>query len=199
LSSSLFVSPIVSPQDTVDVFDLLGTASALAMDAFAVAAVVAAGLQRITPRHTFRLVWHFGLFQAGMPVAGWLGGTALSSLMSMFAHWIASGLLAIIGLRMLWESRKQQTAPEAYDPTRGWILVGLSLATSIDAFAVGLSLGLIDISIWLPACVIGTITMALTYCAIRLGRHAGRLIGPWAERIGGIVLIAISVRMLLQH
>lgn len=186
-------------QIIVDLLTLMGTALALAMDAFAVAAVVSAGLHHLTFRHIFRLAWHFGFFQAGMPVLGWFGGSAASLFMATFAHWIASGLLAFIGLRMIWESRKTQEKKQGYDPTRGWSLVGLSLATSIDALAVGISLGLIGVSIWVPAIVIGTVTIVITCLGISTGRAAGRILGPWAERIGGIILIAIGIRILLQH
>ena len=183
----------------MDLLTLFGTAWALAMDAFAVAAVVASGLERLTFRHIFRLSWHFGFFQAAMPVLGWLGGSAVSSFMAAFAHWIAAGLLGFIGLRMLWESRESTSREEGYDPTKGWSLVGLSVATSIDALAVGISLGLMGISIWVPAAVIGTVTIVITCVGISIGRTAGRLLGPWAERIGGIVLLGIGVRIVLQH
>ncbi|MBW1801143.1 MAG: manganese efflux pump [Deltaproteobacteria bacterium] len=183
----------------MDYLTLFGTAWALAMDAFAVAAVVAAGLDRVSFRHIFRLSFHFGLFQAGMPVAGWLGGSVVSSLTAAFAHWIASGLLAFIGVRMIYESGKSDKCKDGYDPTRGWSLVGLSLATSIDALAVGISIGLMGISIWFPAAVIGIVTMMITYLGARIGHRVGNLIGPWAERIGGLVLIAIGIRIIVQH
>ena len=183
----------------MDLLTLLGTAWALAMDAFAVAAVVAAGLHRLTYRHIFRLAWHFGLFQAGMPVIGWFGGTALSSFMATFAHWLAAGLLAVIGLHMIWESRRPGERARNYDPTKGWSLVGLSVATSIDALAVGLSFGLINLSIWIPALIIGSVTIIITATGVFIGRRAGRLLGPWAERVGGIVLITIGIRILLQQ
>ena len=141
----------------MDTFTLIGTASALAMDAFAVAAVIAAGLKRITFRHIFRLAWHFGLFQAMMPIIGWFGGAAVSSLLTSFAYLIAAGLLAFIGIRMIWESVGHKEKEKSFDPTRGWSLVGLSVATSIDALAVGISIGLMGISIWLPALIIGLI------------------------------------------
>ena len=183
----------------MDLLTILGTALALAMDAFAVAASVAAGLPRLTARHIFRLAWHFGLFQAMMPVMGWLGGSVISSIVGTIGHWIAFGLLVFLGLRMIWESRHPETRGKDYDPTRGWSLVGLSLATSIDALAVGVSLGLIGASIWVPAAIIGSVTIALTYFGIRLGRKAGKYLGAWAERIGGIVLIGIGVRILMEH
>ncbi len=176
---------------------LFGIALALAMDAFATAAVVAAGIHRLTYRHTFRLAWHFGLFQAGMPVIGWWGGAALSSHLTLLAHWFATGLLVMIGLRMIWESRRTKEMHESYDPTRGWSLVALSLATSIDALAAGISLGLIGVSIWMPALFIGLVTISLTYIGVRIGRGAGNLLGPWSERIGGVVLIVIGIRILI--
>jgi putative Mn2+ efflux pump MntP len=185
--------------ETVDTLTLLGTAWALAMDAFAVSAAVAASLPKMTARHNFRLAWHFGLFQAGMPVLGWFGGTALSSLMASLDHWIAFGLLVFLGLRMIWESRHPQTRGEDYDPTRGWTLVSLSFATSIDALAVGVSLGLIGVSIWVPSVVIGIVALILTLVGSLVGRSAGPYLGQWAEGVGGVVLIAIGTRILFQH
>jgi len=181
----------------LDILTLSGLALALAMDAFATAAVVAAGLHSLTYRHTFRLAWHFGLFQAGMPILGWWGGTAISSVLAFFAHLTATGLLVIIGLRMMWQSRTPDKMHDGYDPSRGWSLVGLSIATSIDALAAGISLGLIGVSIWMPAAFIGLITISLTYIGVRIGRRAGRFLGPWSERIGGIVLILIGIRILI--
>ncbi len=183
----------------VDLLTILGTALALAMDAFAVATAVAAGLPDWTARHTFRLAWHFGLFQAMMPIIGWFGGSALLPFMAAIDHWIAFGLLALLGLRMIWQARHPEDRSQDFDPTRGWSLVILSVATSIDAFAVGVSLGLIAISIWMPSLIIGLVTLVVTYVGTRLGRRAGDYLGQWAERIGGVVLIGIGTRILLQH
>jgi len=183
----------------VDLLTITGIAWALAMDAFAVAAAVAAGLPRLTARHTFRLAWHFGLFQALMPIIGWFGGSALSSIIGAIGYWIAFALLVFLGLRMIWESRDSDGRSKDDDPTRGWRLVGLSVATSIDALTVGVSLGLIGESIWIPAAVIGSVTIALTYFGIRIGHKAGSYVGPWAERIGGTVLILLGTRILMEY
>lgn len=183
----------------MDPLTLLGTSWALAMDAFAVGAAVSAGLPQTTLRHTFRLAWHFGLFQAGMPILGWLGGRSVSSALAAVDHWIAFALLGLLGLRMIRESFSKEGRNENYDPTRGWSLVALSVATSIDALAVGVSLGLVGVSIWIPATVIGLVAFGLTALATRLGPRVGARLGPWAERVGGAVLIAIGTRMLLQH
>jgi len=177
----------------------MGTAWALAMDAFAVSAAVASGLPQMTARHTFRLSWHFGLFQAFMPILGWFGGSMLSSFIGLIGDWVAFGLLSFLGLRMIWESRHPDERSQDYDPTRGWSLVGLSLATSLDALAVGVSLGLIGVSIWLPAAVIGIVALVLTYLGTRIGRHAGAYLGQWAERIGGLVLVTIGCRIIILH
>jgi putative Mn2+ efflux pump MntP len=170
------------------------------MDAFAVGAAVAATLESVTFRHTFRLTWHFGLFQALMTIIGWLGGAGLSALLFGLNDWIAFGLLAAIGVNMLRESGHQQERARDFDPTRGWSLVGLSIATSIDALAVGVSLSLIGAGpIWTPALVIGAAALIMTLIGMKLGRRAGVLLGGWAEKIGGIVLIGIAVRILVQH
>lgn len=184
----------------MDKWTLLGTAVALGMDAFAVGAAVAASLQSVTFRHTFRLTWHFGLFQALMTIIGWLGGAGLSALLFGMNDWIAFGLLIFIGANMLRESEHQQERSRDVDPTRGWSLMGLSIATSIDALAVGVTLSLIGVApIWTPAVVIGLVALVMTLVGMKLGKKAGVLLGSWAEKIGGVVLIGIAVRILVQH
>jgi putative Mn2+ efflux pump MntP len=183
----------------LDPFTLLGTAMALAMDAFAVAAAISASLPRLTGRHVFRLAWHFGLFQAIMPVAGWFGGRALSSFIAPVDHWVAFGLLIVLGVRMIRASFSGEDGENDDDPTRGWSLVVLSVATSLDALAVGVSVGLLGFSIWVPALVIGGVTIVMVFVATQLGRSAGRYLGKWAERMGGFVLMAIGSRILVAH
>jgi manganese efflux pump family protein len=178
---------------------LLGIALALAMDAFAVAAAVAASLPGLTRRHVFRLSWHFGLFQFLMPVIGWFLGAGLLGVLRSAAYLVAGGLLFFLGLRMLWESRHPDTRSSHYDPTRGWSLVGLSIATSLDALAVGVSLALVQVSIIKAALVIGTVAAALTFIGTRVGRTAGAYCGQWAERFGGAVLIVIAGNILFAH
>src|SRR5512142_2560502 len=121
---------------------LLALAVALAMDAFAVAIVTAVALDGVTERHVFRLSFHFGLFQALMLALGWLFGDAAAALLASVDHWIAFGLLAIVGGHMIWGASHGGPHAVAPDRTRGWDLVMLSIATSIDALAVGLSLAL---------------------------------------------------------
>jgi putative Mn2+ efflux pump MntP len=183
----------------MDTLTLLGTAVALGMDAFAVAICVAASLAALTARHVFRLSWHFGVFQSLMTICGWVGGAALSKFMGGANYWIAFGILALLGLNMIRESLQPECRIEDHDPTRGWSLIGFSVATSIDALAVGVSLSLIGLSIWVPAAVIGVAAIFMTYVGMKIGRQVGMHLGQWAERIGGIVLIAIGGKVLLDY
>jgi len=176
---------------------VLGIALGLAMDAFAVS--IASGLQlsRITPRHVFRLSFHFGLFQFLMPVIGWCVGLQMAGLVASFDHWLAFGLLSLIGGRMLWEAGSNRESESKADPTRGMTLVALSLATSIDALAAGVSLAFLHQSIWIPAVTTGVVTAALTAIGIAFGSRLGRRWGRWAEVIGGCVLILIGLRIFV--
>jgi putative Mn2+ efflux pump MntP len=184
----------------VSTLTLLGIALGLAMDAFAVA--ISAGLQlcEVTPRQTFRLAWHFGLFQAFMPIIGWLAGRTLVQYIAPVDHWIAFGLLAFIGGKMVYEALQERGEDAAAcDPTKGWRLVMLSIATSIDALAVGLSLAVLGVSIWYPALVIGVVAGALTTLGMELGKRFGALLGRRMEIVGGLILIAIGVKILVEH
>jgi putative Mn2+ efflux pump MntP len=178
---------------------LLGTAVALGADAFAVSAAVAASLPTLTGRHVFRLSWHFGLFQALMTIIGWFGGAGLSTFMFGMNYYIASGLLFFLGIKMIYESFYAENRGKNFDPTRGWSLVGLSVATSIDALAVGISLSLIGVAVWTPALIIGIAALIMSFIGSRLGRRVGVLLGQWAERAGGLVLILIGIRILADY
>ena len=168
------------------------------MDAFAVS--VAAGIQvtALKSHHIARLALAFGLFQFIMPVVGWLAGRSMSKWLGTVDHWVAFALLVSIGGKMLWESFRP-IGEAVRDPTRGWTLLLLSIATSIDALAVGLSLALIDVSIWLPAVVIGVVAAILSALGAVFGSRLGRRFGVWAERFGGLVLIAIGIKIVVDH
>ena len=183
----------------MDAVTLIGLALALAMDAFAVALGTGTVLARLTGRHLFRLGFHFGLFQALMPVIGWLAGQTIIQWVSAWDHWIAFGLLGLIGSRMIYEACSDSEKPEDRDPTRGLSLVMLSIATSIDALAVGFSLSVIGVSIWLPALVIGLVAGALTVAGMLVGDRIGSRWGNRVEILGGLVLITIGIKVLAEH
>ena len=169
------------------------------MDAFAVSIAAGLSIPDLTGRHVFRLAWHFGLFQFMMPVLGWLAGTTLSAYIGAYDHWVAFGLLVIIGGKMLHEAFCDKGDRVRGDPTRGVLLVTLSVATSIDALAAGLSIAFLGVSIWGPSVVIGLVAGALTMVGIRFGSRLGRRWQRWAEVAGGCVLILIGLRILISH
>ncbi len=181
-------------------FSLFAIALALAMDAFAVAIVAGLTLSPMTKRHVFRLSFHFGLFQALMPLIGWTAGTAVYKYIADFDHWVAFGLLSFVGGRMILTSfHGDEEKRTTRDPTSGWDLVILSIATSIDALAVGLSLAMIGSRILFPALVIGVVAGVITLLGMVLGRKVGTMWGRRVEAAGGVVLVAIGIRILLQH
>lgn len=172
------------------------------MDAFAVAIAAGMTLKQISFRQNFRLAWHFGLFQAMMPVIGWSAGLSFRDLIVRYDHWVAFVLLVFVAQGMLRDACKTgKERSEAKDPTRGLTMVILSVATSLDALAVGLSLSLINISIWMPAAVIGVVACAFTTIGLHLGKRLANAakLRRWADALGGVVLIAIGLNILREH
>jgi putative Mn2+ efflux pump MntP len=178
---------------------ILGLAVGLAMDALAVAVATGLVLGRPRPGHVLRLAFHFGLFQFLMPVVGWLAGRTVEEHIRDVDHWVAFGLLAFVGGKMLWEARRAESEAPPGDPTRGWMLLVLSVATSVDALAVGLSMAFLDVSIWPPSVVIGLVAFAFTGAGVVLGSRVGRSLGRWPEVVGGVVLLGIGVKILVEH
>jgi manganese efflux pump family protein len=179
---------------------LILIAIGLAMDAFAVSIATSMSLGETNPRQLFRLAFHFGLFQALMPVLGWLAGTSVSRFIAQWDHWIAFGLLALVGARAIHQAfADEETRAAAGDPTRGRSLLMLSVATSIDAFAVGLSLAVLDVDIWYASLIIGLVTAGLTTVGFEFGKRLGARFGRRVEVLGGLILIAIGVRILVEH
>jgi putative Mn2+ efflux pump MntP len=169
------------------------------MDALAVAIAAGIVLGKVSGRQTFRLAWHFGLFQFLMPVTGWLAGLSVERYLFGQSHWLAFGLLSVIGGKMIYEALKGSGAERAVsDPTRGISLVVLSLATSMDALAAGLSLGVLRVRIWYPAVVIGIVACLLTAVGMHLGAPLGNRLGRKMEILGGLVLIGIGFKILFR-
>ncbi len=169
----------------------------LAMDAFAVSLGAATTGFIDNKRAVFRLSFHFGLFQSMMPVIGWFFGIHVMNILRPVDHWIAFGLLAYVGSRMILSGLNSETVIYQKDPSRSWSLVFLSVATSIDALAVGLSLALVDVNIWYPSVMIGLITAGMSLVGIRIGYKLGMRFGKAMEMTGGILLVAIGLKILL--
>lgn len=180
---------------------VLGIAVALAMDAFAVSVAAGISVKQVTSRHVFRVAWHFGLFQFLMPVLGWFAGRAVADHIKAFDHWVAFVLLTLIGGKMLLDAlrNRSEESGETRDPTRGLVLVTLAVATSIDALAVGISLAMLGVSIWVPSAVIGLVAGILSMIGIRFGDRIGSRFERWAGFVGGLVLVAIGLRILVTH
>lgn len=183
----------------------LGIAVALAMDAFAVAIATGVNLKQVSARQTFRLSWHFGLFQALMPIIGWGLGSSIQGYVAAYAHWVAFIMLALVGSNMLKEALladkdNDESAPRK-DSTKGMTMVILSVATSIDALAVGLSMSMLQVSIAYPALIIGIVAGLFTIVGLHLGKRVARLtwLSTWAEILGGLVLWIIGLNILRQN
>lgn len=178
--------------------EVLFLALALSLDAFAVTLSAAATGCVTDRRAVFRLSFHFGLFQFMMPVLGWTAGRALAPVIGAVDHWVAFVVLVVIGVRMIRAAGDGHASADR-DPSRGLTLVALAVATSIDAMAVGLTIALLGIEILWPSVVIGLVTAGVCLIAVSIGRELADRIGPKAEIAGGVVLIAIAVRILIEH
>jgi putative Mn2+ efflux pump MntP len=180
---------------------VLAIALALAMDAFAVALGLGLSLKPATGRQTFRLAFHFGLFQFLMPIIGWGTGERLIRSIERYDHWVALALLLAVGGKMIYESfrKGEESDLRSADPTKGFSLVVLSIATSVDALAVGLSLAALRVSIIFPAVIIGLVASAMTVAGMKVGPAVGKVIGKRAELLGGLILISIGIKILVDH
>ena len=171
----------------------------LSMDAFAVSLGAGTNRQSNNTRSRLRLAFHFGLFQAMMPVLGWLAGSSIDRFISSIDHWVAALLLAFVGGKMIRGGLSAE--PDVYieDPSRGKSLVMLSVATSIDALAVGLSLAMLKVHIVTPAVIIGVVTFSLSLVGSFVGNYLGYKFGKVTQVLGGVILIFIGLRVLFTH
>jgi putative Mn2+ efflux pump MntP len=174
-------------------------AISLAMDAFAVSLGVGTSGQANHARPVLRLAFHLGLFQGLLTFLGWLAGSNIAALISGVDHWIALGLLSFVGGRMIRSGLDQHADSHRDDPSRGLSLVIMSVATSIDAMAVGLSLGMLHAEIFSASLIIGLVTFGLSLFGLLAGNRLGERFGKRMEVLGGLLLIGIGVRILLTH
>lgn len=183
----------------MELFTLILIALALAMDAFAVSVASGLAARRLSIRHAFTIGLWFGSFQAFMPFLGWLGGMGLRGLIAAVDHWIAFFLLSGIGAKMIWESFRIGRLDNEIGALSVRVLFALSIATSIDAFAVGITLAALDVSILMPVLIIGLVTFIASALGVWLGTLFRRFSSLKIEVLAGLILIGIGIRMLVNH
>ena len=181
----------------MELLTIIVIAVGLAMDAFAVSIATGAASKKLHIKHALRMAFFFGAFQAFMPLLGSLAGVAFKDIIASVDHWVAFILLTAIGGKMISESFKLKTPPPDIQSLA--VLVMLSIATSIDALAVGVTLSLITSSIYMAVAVIGVITFVLSLIGTQLGRKIGHFFENKIEILGGVILIAIGIKILIQH
>ncbi len=184
----------------VEIFTLSGIAVGLAMDAFAVSIVSGSVFRELHIRHALRMAFFFGAFQAFMPLLGYLAGNTFSGHIGRYDHWIAFVLLLLIGGKMIYEAFKiEEVEKKPQDPSNLVVLLALSVATSIDALAVGVTLSLVTSHILFAVAAIGAITFGLSYLGYEIGKRMGHFFENKIEIIGGLILIAIGAKILINH
>ena len=171
----------------------------LGVDAFSVAIGIGAANDKKSWAPVLRLAAAFGIFQFAMPIIGCLAGLTVVEIIASFDHWIAFALLALIGGKMIWGGFEKESNEEKADQTRGWPLLLLSIATSIDALAVGFSFSILKVPVVFPAVVIGAVCFLMTVAGMIFGNVLARIFGKKVEIFGGLVLIAIGIKILIDH
>lgn len=178
---------------------ILLVALALAMDAFAVSIASGFAVRRLHIRHALTMAGSFGAFQAVMPLIGWLCGMRLRGWIAEVDHWVAFGLLTFVGGKMIVEAFGIEEAEKKTNPFALRVLLVLSVATSLDALAAGLSFAFLGVAITTPILIIGAVTFCMSFAGVALGARGGHLFEKKIEVLGGLILIAIGLKILLSH
>lgn len=178
-------------------FELLLIAVGLAMDAFAVSVCKGLSIRDIHIKTSSQVGLYFGLFQATMPLLGYFLGTTFSGLVTSVDHWIAFVLLGLIGLNMIKESREESSCDDG--DTSFKTMLPLAIATSIDALAVGITFAFLDVNIWIAISLIGLVTFVLSFIGTRIGNVFGQRFKGKAEFAGGLILILMGIKILIEH
>jgi putative Mn2+ efflux pump MntP len=183
----------------MDVITIIIIALALAVDSFAVSIACGITVNNLRITKAIKIATFFGFFQTLMLLLGWLGGVNLIVFISSIDHWIAFGLLSVIGIRMIYGSIKSEKKIIPNKQLGFRILTILSIATSIDALAVGISYALLDVFILTPILVIGIVTFSMAFLGVIIGRRFGHFFEKKIQIVGGVILIGIGIKILLEH
>jgi putative Mn2+ efflux pump MntP len=183
----------------LDLISIFLIALGLAADCFAVSLSASISNKNHSKVQIAKVSFSFGFFQSLMLVLGWLAGSTIVDFISSFDHWIAFGLLVFVGGRMLWESFREKEDEKPPDISRGVLLLTLSIATSLDSLAVGLAFAFEDINLWIAAPIVGITSLVISAVGFIIGTKVGSIFGKRAEILGGLILIGIGIRILLEH
>ncbi len=183
----------------LDFYSLLLVAVGLAMDAFSVATVMGFNHKDISLWEASKMSVSFGAFHILMPLLGWFAGSTIVFIISGYDHWVAFLLLLFVGGRMIYEAFRKDGVAEKFRSLSNMDILFFSVAVSIDAVAIGLSFYLEKIKVLLPAFIMGVVTFVFTIVGIGIGNQTGRLVGKWSQVLGGVILIAIGLRIMLTH
>jgi manganese efflux pump family protein len=183
----------------MDFVTIVAVALGLSFDTFAVSLSYGVIQNKILFRQAVRIALVMAFFQSGLLVLGYYLGSFISDFMKAADHWVALILLSVLGIRMLIEGFKKKEKYEIRDYSSTATLISMAIGTSIDAFAVGISFALLSIRIWYSAVIIGTVTFLASMIAIRIGKSAGKRLGNKVEIIGGLILIAIGIKIFMEH
>jgi len=192
-------SPLFFGGIFVEFFTVTLIGIGLATDCFAVAITSGITIKNLRIHHALQIAVFFGSFQAFMPVIGWLAGRGLRDFITGVDHWVAFGLLGLIGLKMIYESSRLESDRKEINPLNMYVLSMLSIATSIDALAIGISFAFLDISLIGSIIIIGTITFLLSLIGVFVGNRTGHFFEKKIELAGGLILIGIGTKILLEH
>lgn len=181
------------------ILEIFSISFALGLDAFSVSIAAGAYFKKATARQKFRLSFHFGFFQFIMPILGWLIGISILNLIQKLDHWLVFLILSAIGIKMIYEGRKNEIEIIKIDISKGFYLISLAVATSVDALAIGFSLALLEIHIFAVSAVIGVVAAFMTLVGIRIGEKTANITSNKAFIIGGIILILVGINILFEH
>jgi manganese efflux pump family protein len=184
---------------SMDNLTILAIALGLSFDTFAVSLTYGVVRSGILFRQAAWIAVVLAVFQGGLTIAGYFLGSVISVALKALDHWVALGLLAFLGIKMIIEGMKKSKEEADKDMNSNIVLLTIALGTSIDAFAVGISFAILDVRIWEAGGLIGAVTFLASMTAIRIGKSAGKRLGNKVEIIGGIILVAIGLKIFLEH
>jgi len=183
----------------MDLISLIAIGVVLSIDSLVASITTGACNKEVSNYYVYKIAVFMAVFQATMPLFGWLIGTSFKSIIESYDHWVAFALLLAIGGKLIYEGMHRDNDSSLIDPRKNLVLCGIALATSIDALVVGIGFGLIDVNIWLAMFVIGVATFIFSVAGVVVGKRIGNKINMGIEIFGGLVLVGLGTKILIEH